>query len=175
MARQSSGSRPERSQRLAGGGLLGLLLRPALALRRAAAADDRDRGEEALGVVGPVLGAPRSGAGVPSRRAGQLLEPGLVVWPPGPATARPAARATQAEHEGPGRRPAAVEVDGADDGLHGVGQDRRLLPPAGRVLALAEQERRRRGRARRPPRPARSALHDRGPRPWPARPRAGRG
>ena len=25
-------------------------------------------------------------------------------------------------------------------GLHGVGQDRRLLPPAGQLLALAEQE-----------------------------------
>jgi hypothetical protein len=41
-----------------------------------------------------------------------------------------------------GRRPAAVEVDGADDGLHGVGQDRGLLPPAGRGLALAEQQER---------------------------------
>ena len=32
------------------------------------------------------------------------------------------------------------EVGGADDRLHGVGEDRRLLAPAGELLALAEQE-----------------------------------
>ena len=34
----------------------------------------------------------------------------------------------------------AGQVRGADDRLHGVGQDRRLLPPARELLALAEQE-----------------------------------
>ena len=34
----------------------------------------------------------------------------------------------------------AGEVRGADDRLHGVGEDRRLLAPAGELLALAEQQ-----------------------------------
>ena len=35
---------------------------------------------------------------------------------------------------------ASVEVDGADDRFHGVGQDRGLLPPARRILALAQRQ-----------------------------------
>ena len=73
--------------------------------------------------------------------SGQLLEPALEVLP------RPLGRlgdafAQQADDEAVGLRPAPVEVDRGDQGLHDVGQDRGLLPPAGLVLALAEQQRR---------------------------------
>ena len=46
----------------------------------------------------------------------------------------------QREHEPAGGIQAAVEVDGADHGLHGVGQDRDLGASARGVLALAQAQ-----------------------------------
>src|SRR3954470_20789448 len=72
----------QRPPRLLGGGLLGLLLRPALA-RAARFFVDEDRGEESLGVVGALLAhlVMRQGVQALGR---QLLQPGLVVLAAGP-------------------------------------------------------------------------------------------
>jgi hypothetical protein len=45
-----------------------------------------------------------------------------------------------AEHELPGGVPARIEVDRAEDGLEGVGQDRGLGAAARGLLAPAEQQ-----------------------------------
>ena len=60
--------------------------------------------------------------------------------PPGPATSAAMRSDEQLEHEATGGVEAAVDVDGADDRLQGVGQDRGLLPAAAGGLALAEPE-----------------------------------
>src|SRR5438552_15381885 len=128
----------QRFPRHPGRRLLGLLLRAALA-RSVRAAADIAAGEEALVVVEALVVDLVTGHVVEA--GGQLLEPALEVLP------RPLGRlgdafAQQADDEAVGLRPAPVEVDRGDQGLHDVGQDRGLLPPAGLVLALAEQQRR---------------------------------
>ena len=49
-------------------------------------------------------------------------------------------RRREPQDELAGGVPSTVEVDGGDHGLHRVGEDRRLVAAAGRVLALAEQQ-----------------------------------
>src|SRR5438874_2094958 len=129
-------SRRQRSPGLGGRRLLGLLLRPTLA-RAALLLVDVDGGVEALGVVGPVLADLVVGQGVEAL-GGQLLEASLVVLPAGAGGGGGNAVLEQAQDELARRVPAAVEVHGADDGLHGIREDRRLLPSARRILALAQ-------------------------------------
>ena len=100
-----------------------------------------DGGEEALGVVGTVVGHLVAGQLVEAP-GGQLLQPGLVVLAPGTGRGLGDALAQQAHHQSPRPVPAAVEVDRADDGLHRVGEDRRLLAAARLVLPFAQQHRR---------------------------------
>src|SRR5918992_498211 len=122
-----------------GRSLLRLLLRSARP-RPVRLAAEEDSGGEMLGMVralpaDPVLGHPTHVLG------GQLLEPGLVVavalapdvslhpWPEHPL-----------DHL-PGHVQAAIQVDGAQDCLHRVGQDRGLLPASGLLLALPQEHR----------------------------------
>ena len=59
---------------------------------------------------------------------------------PGPAAACSMRSSRSAEDQARGGRPAAVEVDGPDDRLDGVGEDRRLAPAPRDVLAPPEQQ-----------------------------------
>src|SRR4051812_37223143 len=118
--------------------LLSLLLRPALAAAEPVITHAYGC-EEPLGMVGAVvddlvLGKCLEGAGR------ELLQPRLVVLAAGTGGGIGDPIAQQAQHEIRGRLPPPVEIDGADHRLRGVGQDRRLLPSAGRVLALSEPE-----------------------------------
>ena len=70
-----------------------------------------------------------------------LLQPGLEVLGPRPRRRQADAVVEQAAAPDLRRVPPPVEVDGADHGLHGVGQDRRLGPPSRHVLAPTEQQR----------------------------------
>src|SRR6478735_5356007 len=126
-------------QRGTGGGLLGELLGPALAPADDVVVD-ADRGEEALLVIGAVVDD-LVGGGALEAAGDELLQLGLVVGAAGPTGTGDLvgdAVAEQAEHQLPGGVEAAVDVDRPDHGLHGVGQDRGLLPSTARVLALAE-------------------------------------
>ena len=138
-----------------GRGLLGLLLAATLA-GALAPAPEADDGEEQLVVVGALVaqvvdrGAART-RGRPAPGAGSCSR-GLRA----PRRPRRCGRRAAARTSALGRRPALVEVDGADDRLDGVGQDRRLRPTAAGVLALAERAARRPGRPP-PPTSARAA------------------
>ena len=55
-------------------------------------------------------------------------------------------RFDEPEHEGAGDVESLVEVDGADERLHRVSEDRRLLAAAGEFLAAAEPQVRSRAR-----------------------------
>ncbi len=90
---------------------------------------DAHGGEEHLVVVGALVAEVVVGQ-LLELAGGQLLQLGLVVVAAGTLGRPLDAVAEQAEHEALRRRPALVEVDGADDGLDGVGQDRRLGPAA---------------------------------------------
>src|SRR5207237_6924608 len=136
LSRRAVARRGQRSPGFLGRSLLGLLLGPTLA-RTALLVADVDGGVEALGVVGALFADVIARHGVEAL-GGELLEAGLVVLAARPGCRFGDALAEQREDELVGRIPAPVEVDGADHGLHGVGEDRRLLPPARRVLALAE-------------------------------------
>jgi hypothetical protein len=48
--------------------------------------------------------------------------------------------AEQPAHQRLGRFHSPIQIHGAEDGLERVGEDGRLLPPAGRILTLAEQQ-----------------------------------
>jgi hypothetical protein len=121
-----------------GGGLFGLLLGPALALA-GRVGPDMDGGKEPLGVVRSLVLHL-----VPGQRSaqtrGQFLQPGLVVLAAWTGGGFGDPLGEKAHDQALGLDPASVQVDGTDDRLHGVGQDRRLLPPAGEVLAPAEQQ-----------------------------------
>src|SRR5512132_1123422 len=126
----------QRLERLPGRLLLGLLLGAALAAA-VGGAGHRHGGREPLGVVGPLL-LDRVGGHPAQAGGGQLLERGLVVEG-GPQAGRlhhPVLE--QPAHQRGRPRQALVEVDGPEDGLEGVGQDRGLVPTAGELLAPAQ-------------------------------------
>src|SRR6185437_6464778 len=122
----------------AGGVLLGVLL------RRPLPRPLEDPADEDLGDVVAVVVGPGPGDDVPGDARtladGQLLEAALVVEVVGLGGGPGQAVADQPEDQRAGGVPAGVEVDGADDGFEGVGQDGRLGPAAGRLLAPAEEE-----------------------------------
>src|SRR5581483_11655739 len=130
----------QRAPRLFGGRLFGLLLRATLAAAALVFVDKNGR-VEPLGVVGTVLAHLIARQRVEALGR-QFLQPGLVVLPTGAGGGLGDAVLEEVEDELVCGLPTAVEVDGADHGLHGVGEDRRLLAPAGRVLTLAEGQRR---------------------------------
>ena len=72
--------------------------------------------------------------------SGQLLQAGLVVVSPRAGGRGPDVVAEKAHHQVRRRAPPGVEIDRPDHGLHGVGQDGGLLPPARLVLSLAQQQ-----------------------------------
>ena len=78
-------------------------------------------------MVGPAVGYPVHGELVVGLGA-QLLEPGLVVFVTGALGRLTQAFAQQFEHDGVDGAVAGIEVDGPDQGFHGVGQDRKLRP-----------------------------------------------
>src|SRR5581483_3345509 len=125
--------------RVARGGLLGLLLRTALAAP-AHLATQRHRRVELLGVVGTLRPhvVARQLLEVARR---ELLQAGLVVVPAGPGGAAADALLEQAHHEVAGGAPSAVEVHGGDDRLHGVGENRLLRSPSRGVLTLPQEQR----------------------------------
>src|SRR3954463_194168 len=119
-------------------GLLGLLLRATLAGSVRYSPEHHGR-VEALRVIGTLV------VHVVARQLleplrGQLLQSRLVVVSPGPARGLGDPLAEEPHDDVAGRGHPAVEVDGRDDRLHRVGEDRRLLPAPGCVLALAEAQ-----------------------------------
>src|SRR5579884_830292 len=123
-----------------GGGLLRLLLGAPLAPAPGRPLED-DVGVEPLGMVRPLVAHLVAGHLVEAA-GGELLEPGLVVLPAGAFGGGGDPLAEQAHHELVGGVPPAVEIGGGQHRLHGVGQDRGLLPAAGQTLALAEEHER---------------------------------
>ena len=135
------------------GGLLGLLLGAADAVAVAVVADADLRGE-GLHVVGAlvldeVLGDAETVLG------GELLERGLPVEPGTHRGGRLDQRVEEQVDDLGGALEPAGEVDRADHGLDGVGEDRGLLAAAGGVLAATELDVGRRARSCGRPRPAR--------------------
>src|SRR3954463_12208169 len=119
-------------------GLLGLLLRATLAGSVRYSPEHHGR-VEALRVVGTLV------VHVVARQlleplSGELLQARLVVVAARPARGLRDALAHETHDDVAGRGHPAVEVDGRDDRLHRVGEDRRLLPASGCVLALAEAQ-----------------------------------
>lgn len=121
-----------------GGPLLGLLL--AAALRAAVpVAGHHDPGGERLevvrsGALDPVLGHAET------ERGGQLLEAGLPVQGGAPTGRLGHQRVEEPVDHDPGGVQPVLEVDGAQQRLQGVGEDARLVPATGGLLALAEQQ-----------------------------------
>src|SRR6266545_1148439 len=118
--------------------LLRVLLRSALTGSPRLAAQHHGC-EEALRVVGPFVAHLVAGKLVEGLRC-QLLQPRLVVVPAGTGGALDDARLEEPQDELAGGVPSTVEVDGGDHGLHGVGEDRRLVASACRFLAFAEEQ-----------------------------------
>ena len=77
--------------------------------------------------------------GQPGRR-GELLEARLPVQPGAPTDRRLDQRVEEVMDDDLRGGQAAGEVDGADDRLEGVGEDRRLVAPTGRLLASSEEQ-----------------------------------
>src|SRR5262245_16522448 len=121
------------------GGRLRLFLRSPFALASHLSPHPHFR-EEALRMIRSLVAdAVSRELGEMTRR--QLLEPGLVVLAAGAFAGLADAVAEQPEHESLDGAPTAGQVHGADHRLERVGEDRRLLPPAGPGLALAQQQR----------------------------------
>src|SRR5829696_3480849 len=118
--------------------LFGRLLRTPFA-RAVLLVAEEHRGEEPLGVIGPFVTHLVAGQLVASSGC-ELLQPRLVVLPAGPRRLLADTALEQREDELGGGLEAAVEVHRGDDRLHCVGEDRRLGPPTGRVLALAQAQ-----------------------------------
>ena len=124
--------------RLAGRRLLGLLLRPASTKTGRATPDVHHR-VEPLGVVGPfvtqrVAGQLIEGAGA------QLLQAGLVILAPRTGGPDLDPIPQEAHDHLLGGVPSPVDIHRADECLGRVGEDRRLLPTPGLILALAEHQ-----------------------------------
>src|SRR6478672_641400 len=121
-----------------GGLLLGLLLAAPDPLAEGLLADDGPCGEDLL-VVGAllghaVLGHAEAGGG------GELLQAGLPVQAGAEAGRGLHQRVEQVVHERAGRLEPGGEVDGADDRLHRVGEDRGLGAAAGALLTPPQHE-----------------------------------
>src|SRR6266511_1626555 len=140
LARRRDLTLAEIAPRHPGGRLLRVLLRSTLARPPRLAPQHHGR-EEPLRVVGSLVAHLVAGQLV-ERLGRQLLEARLVVVATRAGCALDDAGLEQPQHELARRVPPAVEVDGRDHGLHGVGEDRRLVAAARRGLALAEQQRR---------------------------------
>src|SRR3712207_4325793 len=93
-----------------------------------------DGGGERLGVVGAVVVHP-VGGGAEAPGGAELLQAGLPVQAGAAGGGLDQQRVEQPVDQVRGRLEAAPEVDGADQRLEGVGEDRVLLPPAGGLLA----------------------------------------
>ena len=94
---------------------------------------------EGLVVIGALLAAPRDSAPCRRRRAARSCS--RVLKSCSPASRADATRAPNSRRTTPNDGvEAAVEVDGGDQRLAGVGQHRRLAPPARLLLAAAEEE-----------------------------------
>ena len=132
-----TGSAVERAQGRFGGALLRFLLGLADPARVLAIADVRGDLER-LVVIGPLLLHHRVAHVQPAAR-GPLLQPRLEVVQAGLAR-RGDALAEQPLDHGERRVEAAVEVDGGDERLAGVGEHRGLAPPARLLFAAAEEE-----------------------------------
>src|SRR5262249_8544458 len=125
----------ERGERLHRGGLL----RRLLALPNAAPARppaDRDLGDEALLVVGAALLDERVRRGLTEEPLRELLELRLVVALADGRVLAEVGRELRLDH-GARRLVPGVEVDRAEDGLVGGGEDRFLVAAAALLLALA--------------------------------------
>ena len=136
--------------------LLGLLLAASDARAAVHAAPTRTTAVKVFSWSGPGLADQVLGDAEPEG-GGELLQAGLPVQA-GAERGR-LRRSAGRRAGGPARRgrvEAAVEVDGADHRLEGVGEDRGLVAAAGGLLAAAERGRTRRGRARAPRRRARA-------------------
>src|SRR5947207_1304288 len=118
--------------------LFGLLLRSTLAVAVRPVAHVHGR-IELLRVIRPFVPHEVAGPAERSRR-GRFLQPGLVVAAAGPGRGVGNASLQAPEHEIAGRREARIEIDGRDDGLEGVSEDRLLRSPPRRVLSFAEEE-----------------------------------
>ena len=130
--------------------LLGLLLAPPAARAARAARRRAPSAWNSLAWSGPSSVTAYSGTPRPSVR-GELLQAGLPVQARAERGGGRQQRVDQAVHEGPGDLDAVLEVDGADQRLEGVGEDRGLVPPAAASprRGRAGCARRRRGRGRR--------------------------
>src|SRR4051794_17863980 len=121
-----------------GGLLLGGLLRAAGALAVDRAGQEHGGGE-GLGVVGSVVLDRVPGRAEPAG-GGELLQAGLPVQAGAAGRGLDQQRVEQPVHDLCGGVQPAAEVDRAEQRLEGVGEDRVLLPAAGRLLAAAEQQ-----------------------------------
>src|SRR5215467_4482753 len=118
--------------------LLGFLLGPPLAFAPDLAADLGDRPEGLL-VIGPAL-LDRVLRAAEILRSGELLERGLPVQAGAEASGPGDHRVEEPVHERIRCLHAPVEVDGTYHGLERVSEYRRLVAPAGALLALAETD-----------------------------------
>ena len=116
--------------------LLGLLLRPADAAP-VQPLGDADPGGEGLHVVGALVLDDVLGHAEVVQGA-ELLEAGLPVESRAHGRGGLQHRVEEQVDDAGGLVEAGAEVDGADQGLDGVGEDRGLLAATGRLLALAE-------------------------------------
>ena len=121
-----------------GGSLLGFLLRRALAGAEKLATDPDGRLESFV-MIRTALGdlivrgiEPIMGCG--------FLQPSLVIGAAGAKGGLLDSRFELGDHEGSGRIESTIEVDGADDCLGRIGENRRLLTPTGCILSLAEAQ-----------------------------------
>src|SRR4051794_6147354 len=121
-----------------GGFLLGGLL-GAAAAGAVHGAGVGDGSGESLGVVGAGV-LDQVAGGTESPGSAQFLEAGLPVQAGAAGGRFGQQRVEQAVHERSGRVQATTEVHRPDQRLEGVGEDRVLLPAAGRLLPTAQEQ-----------------------------------
>ena len=153
-ASTASSIRPQTAVGLRGSLLLGFLLRPP---RTAAVVvpGEHDGGGEQLRVIGSFLGDPVLGH-AESEGRGELLQRGLPVQAGAEGRRRRDELGEQPVNDAAGRLEAVLQVDRPEDGLHRVGQDRRLVATAGQFLAPSHPDAASRPRSPGRRRPARA-------------------